>query len=203
MRRTRFSPAVFLVAPALLLSAFEAPGQGCRTWKFDDPSGFTGNHVVIGGGAASLEKSRRIGDEWEDVSLPYSAQISQVRDLEVLADGCLYASSARPVAGGPDCGVICKSCDGGLTWSCADLEVPGVRRCMKIGRFRQAADGAIYAGGYDYSLTAHNAGVWKSVAAGATWTLVHALPGTGCALVCAAADRGILGDTQGCGAVLL
>ncbi|NLW94850.1 MAG: exo-alpha-sialidase [Chlamydiae bacterium] len=201
MRQTRFIPAVFLVAAALLLSAAQTPGQECQTWEFDDPAGFTGNHVLIGDGAASLQKSREIGEEWEDVSLPYGADISQVRDLEVLADGCLYASSSRPIAGGPECGVICKSCDGGLTWSCADLEVPGVRRCMRIGRFWQAADGTIYAGGYDYSFTTDNSGVWKSVDDGATWTLVHALPGTGCTSVVEAADGALLASTQGGGTV--
>jgi hypothetical protein len=203
VRRVRHSiSTVLLIAVTSFPGAAPAAGEECRTWSFAGWSGLSGRHVVIGDGGASIEKSRRIGDAWEEVSLPHpvNAAESEVSDIEQFSDGCIYATTIRPVSG-PDHGMVCKSCDGGSAWSCADLDVPGVRRCMKVSRISEGSDGTLYAAGYDYSATADNSGVWRSTDYGATWTLMHALPGTGCTSVIGAADGSLVATTKGNGTV--
>ena len=198
-RRLAAAAARFASAAWLLLAA-RASGQECVEWRLDDPLDFDLHHVMIGIDGASLEKNRRIGDEWDDVSLPLNAPDSKVYDIEQFSDGCLYATGVRPVPG-PFFGNVCKSCDGGATWSCAELTAPPDRRCTNVSRLYQASDGVIYAAGYDDSSTLQNSGVWRSFDDGATWSLMHALPGKGCTSIVEAADGAILASTRNYGSV--
>ena len=191
-----FAAALLAVAPR------QAPAQ-CSTWTFDSMTGYSGSHVQINGGLVSLEKSRRIGDVWEDVSLPAPANSydSAVNDIEQFSDGCLYAASIEPVSG-PDYGVVCTSCDGGATWSCVRLDDPSSgRHSRKIRRIYEASDGTIYAASYDTSSTSNNSGIWKSTDGGATWSLMHALIGSGCTGIVEAADGSLIATTKGWGSV--
>ena len=180
------------------ISFFIGPVHGqCRTWNFDTEADYNSYHVTISGGDASLDKSRQIGEAWEDVSLPGSPATGSY-DLEQFSDGNLYIAAKDNYNGR----VIWRSTDG-MSWHSLILEIPGVRRAQKAGRLAEGSDGTIYVATRDTTIFWPEpglSGVWRSTN-GVNWEVMTGLPGGGCTSVIEAPDGALLATTKDDGRV--
>ncbi len=191
-----FTPIIFVFSYCIGLFIRPVYCQ-CRTWNFDTAADYITYHSTISGGAASLEKSRQIGEVWEDASLPGSPATGSY-DLEQFSDGNLYIA-ARDSSNGR---VIWRSTDG-TSWNSFILEIPGVRRAQKASRLAEGADGTIYAATQDTTIFWPEpglSGVWRSTD-GVNWGVVTGLPGGGCTSVVEAPDGALIATTKDDGRV--
>ncbi len=192
--RMLITAVLFLAGAAAPVAA---PGQ-CHTYYFAGWDGYTGANLAISGGLLSLERTREIGEEWEDVSLP-GAPATGIYDLVQFTDGNLYAAGEN--LNGP---VIWRSTDG-IGWAPVTLLVPGVRRAQKASRLAVSVDGSrLYAATRDTTIHWPEPGisaVWRS-SDGLAWEVMTGLPDAGgCTSVVETADGKLVAATKDSGTV--
>jgi len=187
----------FIIFSSIMIS--NVSRGDCHSYYFNSWTDYTGSNLDISQGLAFLQKSREIGEVWENVSLPGSP-VTGIYDLEQFSDGNLYVAVEDNTHNGR---VVWKSTDGGASWSYSELEIPSVRRADKASRLAEGADGTLYVATKDSTIFTPEpgrSGVWRSTD-GVNWEVMTGLPGGGCTSVVEAGDGAIIATTKDDGRV--